>query len=114
MPTAGEAPVADARPHAFVRAAQATRRAIAKNRTVETTYRVVVGTIGGVLAIGGLVLVPLPGPGWLIVFAGLAVLGTEFHWARRLGGWLKRELERFWAWWKARRARKAAEGASAA
>ena len=30
----------------------------------------------------GLALVPYPGPGWLIVFAGLAILSTEFHWAR--------------------------------
>jgi uncharacterized protein (TIGR02611 family) len=30
------------------------------------------------------VLLPLPGPGWLIIFAGLALLATEFAWAGRL------------------------------
>jgi uncharacterized protein (TIGR02611 family) len=67
-------------------------------------YRVIVGIIGGAIVIGGLILVPLPGPGWLIVFIGIAVLGTEFAWARRLGRWGRRQLERFWARWKARRA----------
>ncbi|WP_229384887.1 TIGR02611 family protein [Microbacterium allomyrinae] len=75
-------------------------------------YRIGVGTIGGILAAGGLLLVPLPGPGWLIVFLGLAVLGTEFHWARRTSAWLKRQLERFWAWWRARRALRQARRAA--
>ncbi|WP_166984135.1 TIGR02611 family protein [Paramicrobacterium fandaimingii] len=70
-------------------------------------YRVAVGTLGTVIALLGLVLVPLPGPGWLIVFLGLAILGTEFRWARRLSGWLKRMLSRFWAWQKSRRAARA-------
>src|SRR5829696_7554299 len=38
-------------------------------------YRIAVGVFGGGLALIGLVLVPLPGPGWLVVFLGLAVLG---------------------------------------
>jgi len=79
---------------------------------LEFAYRVGVGLVGGVLAVGGLVLVPLPGPGWLVVFLGLAVLGTEFRWARRIAAWLKRLLDRFWTWWRARRARRDAEKAA--
>ena len=56
----------------------------------------------------GLILVPLPGPGWLIVFVGLTVLGSEYHWARRFTSWLRMQLARFWAWWRARRERRAA------
>jgi uncharacterized protein (TIGR02611 family) len=74
-------------------------------------YRFGVGTVGGILAVGGLLLVPLPGPGWLVVFLGLAVLGTEFHWARRTAAALKRMLDRFWAWWRARRAARAGDAA---
>lgn len=74
---------------------------------LQHAYRVSVGTLGTVIALLGLVLVPLPGPGWLIVFLGLAILGTEFRWARRLSGWLKRMLSRFWAWQKSRRAARA-------
>jgi uncharacterized protein (TIGR02611 family) len=61
----------------------------------------------------GLLLVPLPGPGWLVVFLGLAVLGTEFAWAKRIAVWLKRRLDQFWAWWKARRAQREAQRATA-
>lgn len=86
------------------------RAGVARHRALEAAYRVGVALLGGALTIGGLVLVPLPGPGWLVVFLGLAVLGTEFHWARRIAGWLRRRLESFWAWWKRRRARRAAAG----
>ena len=84
------------------------REWVSSHRRLEAAYRTLVGILGGGLAILGLLMVPLPGPGWLVVFLGLAILGTEFHWAKRLAGWLKRALDRFWAWWKARRARKAA------
>jgi uncharacterized protein (TIGR02611 family) len=70
-------------------------------------YRFSVGGLGGTIAAVGLLLVPLPGPGWLIVFLGLAVLGTEFAWAKKAAGSLKRLLARFWAWWKGRTLRQA-------
>ncbi|MEJ3405880.1 TIGR02611 family protein [Rathayibacter sp. YIM 133350] len=74
---------------------------------LRTAYRAGVAVVGVVVALAGLVLVPLPGPGWLIVFIGLAILGTEFAWARRQSAFIKRQLSRFWAWWNARRARRA-------
>ena len=36
------------------------------------------------ILIGGLALVPLPGPGWAIVFIGLGMLALEFKWAENL------------------------------
>jgi uncharacterized protein (TIGR02611 family) len=48
------------------------------------TLKIVIGVIGAALIIAGLIMVPFPGPGWLVVFAGLAVLATEFAWASRL------------------------------
>lgn len=46
--------------------------------------RVVVGVIG-VTVIGiGLAFFVLPGPGLLIVILGLAILASEFMWAKRL------------------------------
>ena len=60
------------------------RRFVARNRGLEVAYRVVVAVIGFAIIVTGLALIPLPGPGWLIVFAGLAVLSTEFAWAERL------------------------------
>jgi uncharacterized protein (TIGR02611 family) len=54
-----------------------------------TIWRGLVVVVGLVLVLGGLALVPLPGPGWLIVFLGIAVWGTEFEWAARLLVWAK-------------------------
>jgi len=85
------------------------RARMSRHPVLERTYRVVVAVLGGTLAVIGLLLVPLPGPGWLVVFLGLAILGTEFHWAKRVATWLKRTLDRFWAWYKARRARRRAQ-----
>lgn len=45
---------------------------------------VVVAGFGGVLVLAGLVMLVLPGPGFLVILAGLAVLASEFVWARRI------------------------------
>jgi uncharacterized protein (TIGR02611 family) len=37
----------------------------------------------GLLA-AGVAMLALPGPGWLAIAAGLAMLAGDFHWARRL------------------------------
>lgn len=86
---------------------------VSQHPRLEHAYRAGVGILGGTLSVIGLLLVPLPGPGWLIVFLGLAVLGTEFRWAKRMAVWLKRQLDRFWAWVKARRAQRATQRATA-
>jgi uncharacterized protein (TIGR02611 family) len=88
------------------------RGAIERRPALRRVYRVAVGVLGGTIAVGGLLFVPLPGPGWLIVFLGLAILGTEFAWARRLAAFTKRQLARFWAWWQAGRAERRATTAA--
>lgn len=65
-------------------------------------YRFGVALLGGLILAVGVVLIPYPGPGWLIVFAGLAILATEFHWARRLLAFLRRRYHA-WTRWLARR-----------
>jgi hypothetical protein len=40
--------------------------------------RILVGIVGGLVTIIGVVALIAPGPGWLIIFAGLGILGTEF------------------------------------
>jgi uncharacterized protein (TIGR02611 family) len=32
----------------------------------------------------GVLLIPLPGPGWLLIFVALAILAGEYVWARKL------------------------------
>ena len=48
--------------------------------------------VGFVLLIVGIILVPLPGPGWVIIFIALGVLANEFDWARRLRDKLKESV----------------------
>jgi uncharacterized protein (TIGR02611 family) len=49
-----------------------------------TLMRMVKTVVGfGLLALG-VAMLALPGPGWLTIVAGLAVLAEEFLWARRL------------------------------
>lgn len=47
---------------------------------------------------------PLPGPGWLIVLLGLAVLASEFAWAARLQHLVRRKLAS-WRHWAAAKPR---------
>ena len=46
-----------------------------------SSKRIAVTVVGGVLVLGGLAMLVLPGPGILVVVAGFAVLGTEYAWA---------------------------------
>lgn len=54
--------------------------------------RIGVTIAGFAVMLVGLVLVPLPGPGWLIVFLGLTILATEYVWAQRLLNFAKQKV----------------------
>ena len=49
--------------------------------------RVVVTVIGFTVLLIGVALLVLPGPAFIVIPAGLAILAVEFAWARR---WLQR------------------------
>jgi uncharacterized protein (TIGR02611 family) len=61
-------------------------------------YRIGFTILAFVIFLGGLALVPLPGPGWAIVFVGLGMLALEFEWAEKL-------MERILNWLHATRER---------
>jgi hypothetical protein len=42
-----------------------------------------IALIGGTVLVLGAAMLVLPGPGMLVVAGGLAILATEFFWARR-------------------------------
>jgi tellurite resistance protein TerC len=52
--------------------------------------RIIVAVIGGTVLLIGICLIVLPGPAFLVIPAGLAILATEFVWARR---WLHKVRE---------------------
>lgn len=74
------------------------RRWLANRRAVDHSYRVGVGMVGGLIVALGLATIPLPGPGWLTVIAGLFVLATEFLWAERLLEFTKGHVKRWTDW----------------
>ncbi|WP_082489862.1 PGPGW domain-containing protein [Frigoribacterium sp. Leaf172] len=77
-------------------------------------YKLGVAVVG-LLVVGlGLILVPLPGPGWLIVFVGVAVLGTEFPLAHRITLAMRRLARRLHLRWRAWRVARAARSAKPA
>ena len=57
-----------------------------------------VGIVGALVVGLGILLIPLPGPGWLIVFAGLGIWAIEFRWAQLLLAWGRGKF-RLWTFW---------------
>lgn len=58
-----------------------------QNKNSSRWKRLWIGIIGGTVLIFGIVLIVLPGPAFIVIPAGLAILATEFAWA---GHWLKK------------------------
>jgi uncharacterized protein (TIGR02611 family) len=71
---------------------------IRANPTGRLVFKIVVAVFGALVVGGGLLLIPLPGPGWLIVIGGLAIWAVEFHWARRLLAFTRRNVQSWTRW----------------
>lgn len=56
--------------------------------------KVAVLVAGGTVLAIGVALIVLPGPAFLVIPAGLAILATEFLWARRLLEYVKERAAR--------------------
>jgi uncharacterized protein (TIGR02611 family) len=52
--------------------------------TIRQARRLVVSVVGLTMLLCGTVMLVTPGPGVLVILAGLGVLALEFTWARRL------------------------------
>lgn len=78
------------------------RRWAARHPVLDRVHQVLVAVVGLAVVLLGLVLVPLPGPGWAVVFAGLTVLSTRFTRARRARIALQVRLARSARWFAAR------------
>ncbi|WP_332307067.1 PGPGW domain-containing protein [Thermobifida cellulosilytica] len=60
------------------------RRLMHSHPALHLTWRFTVGLVGAAVLLGGVVMCVTPGPGIGGVIVGLAILATEFSWARRL------------------------------
>jgi uncharacterized protein (TIGR02611 family) len=65
---------------------------IKASRALHLVWKVGVFMVGLAVIGGGIILLPLPGPGWLVIFGGVAIWGTEFVWAQRMLRWAKRKV----------------------
>jgi uncharacterized protein (TIGR02611 family) len=74
------------------------RARLESNPTLRLAYRIGVAVVGLLVLVAGIVMIPYPGPGWLVVFAGLAILATEFAWARRVLDYAKARYDAWTAW----------------
>ena len=54
------------------------------NKVLRHTKRLIVFVIGGSVLLFGIILVFIPGPAVVVIPIGLAILATEFVWARVL------------------------------
>jgi len=67
-------------------------------QSMRLARRVSIGVAGGIVLVAGVIMIPYPGPGWLVVFAALAILSREFTWAERVLQFGKHYYDQWLAW----------------
>ncbi|GCD39046.1 membrane protein [Streptomyces chrestomyceticus JCM 4735] len=65
---------------------------IKRSRPLHLSWQVGIFIVGLAVVVGGIIMLPLPGPGWLVIFAGMAIWATEFVWAQLVLRWTKRKV----------------------
>ncbi|MDQ1043948.1 TIGR02611 family protein [Streptomyces sp. V4I2] len=65
---------------------------IQARRMLHLSWQVCVFVIGLAVVGVGIVMLPLPGPGWVVIFGGMAIWATEFVWAQLVLRWTKRKV----------------------
>ena len=78
------------------------RNRLRERPLVDFSYRVGVAVVGLSVLFVGIAAIPYPGPGWAIVFLGLAILATEFYWARRTLTFTRARYDSAMAWLRGR------------
>lgn len=65
---------------------------IRRSRPLHLAWRAVVFLAGLAVVVLGVVMLPLPGPGWVVIFLGMGVWATEFAWAQLALRWTRRKV----------------------
>ena len=60
-------------------------------KTLQQAKRLIKIVVGFTVLLAGAVMLVTPGPGWVVIALGLAILAAEFVWARRLLNHLKEQ-----------------------
>ena len=78
----------------------ARRERLRERPLLDFSYRVGVAAVGLTVLFMGVAAIPYPGPGWAIVFLGLAILATEFYWAQRTLTYTRARYTTAMAWFR--------------
>jgi uncharacterized protein (TIGR02611 family) len=97
----GQDPTQGSVPSRFTDRTRLTYLAIRANPLGDFAVKILIALLGGLVVAVGIVLIPLPGPGWLIVILGLTIWAIEFVWARHLLRFTRDRL-RSWTLWVGR------------
>ncbi|MFB6781169.1 TIGR02611 family protein [Streptomyces sp. NPDC056352] len=62
------------------------------SRALHLSWQVGVFLVGLAVVVAGIIMLPLPGPGWLVIFGGMAIWATEFVWAQLVLRWTRRKV----------------------
>ncbi|MFH9661445.1 TIGR02611 family protein [Streptomyces sp. NPDC017248] len=65
---------------------------VRSRRLLHLSWQVGIFVIGLAVVVAGIVMLPLPGPGWVVIFGGMAIWATEFVWAQLVLRWTKRKV----------------------
>ncbi|MER6525944.1 TIGR02611 family protein [Streptomyces sp. NPDC001508] len=65
---------------------------IKARRALHVSWQVGVFVVGLAVVVAGIIMLPLPGPGWVVIFGGMAIWATEFVWAQLVLRWTKRKV----------------------
>ncbi|ARI55492.1 hypothetical protein A6E92_27500 [Streptomyces sp. S8] len=65
---------------------------IKASRPLHLSWQVGVFVVGLGVVVAGVLMLVLPGPGWLVIFGGMAIWATEFVWAQLVLRWTKRKV----------------------
>ncbi|MFD9719695.1 TIGR02611 family protein [Streptomyces sp. NPDC059076] len=65
---------------------------IKARKTLHLSWQVGVFVVGLAVVGAGAAMLVLPGPGWLVIFGGMAIWATEFVWAQLVLRWTKRKV----------------------
>lgn len=65
---------------------------IKARRMLHLSWQVGVFVVGLAVVVAGVIMLPLPGPGWVVIFGGMAIWATEFVWAQLVLRWTKRKV----------------------
>jgi len=78
--------------------ARFTLQVIRANPTGAIALKILIALLGGLVVAVGIVLIPLPGPGWAIVILGLLIWAVEFVWAQHLLRFTRAKLRGWTSW----------------